>query len=339
MPEFDLIARIRERAAHAAGRAREDVILGIGDDAAVVSLPTGKRLAVAMDTLNRGVHFPPETAPADLGWKALAVNVSDLAAMGATPLWCTLSLSLPESDAAWLDGFIDGFLDGFFALAAPYRIALIGGDTTRGPLSVCVTVHGWVEARGVLRRDAAQAGDDVWATGTLGDAAGALRQWRAGGSGDARDTGVAAHARALRERLDRPTPRVAAGQALAGLAHACIDISDGLVSDLGHICKASGVAAALQLEALPASAALRASFDADTRRELQAAGGDDYELCFTAPRTARLAIEEAMLFADTPVARIGRIVDAAEQGAAKVVLRDANGDAWQPMRGGYEHFG
>jgi thiamine-monophosphate kinase len=143
----------------------------------------------------------------------------------------------------------------------------------------------------------------------------------------------------VRERLARPTPRVAAGQALAGLAHACIDISDGLVSDLGHICKASGVAAALQLEALPASAALRASFDADTRRELQAAGGDDYELCFTAPRTARLAIEEAMLFADTPVARIGRIVDAAEQGAAKVVLRDANGDAWQPMRGGYEHFG
>ena len=166
--EFDLIARIRERVA-----SRDDVVLGIGDDAALLQVPAGQQLVVAMDTLNAGVHFPEETAPADVGWKALAVNLSDLAAMGADPAWCTLSLSMPEGGIA----FVDGFLDGFLALAGQHDVALVGGDTTRGPLSVCVTVHGFVKAGMALRRDAACVGDDIWVSGSLGDAAGGLAQW------------------------------------------------------------------------------------------------------------------------------------------------------------------
>ena len=323
MSEFDLIARIQARVharAQARAAGRDDVILGIGDDAALLSIPSGKQLVVAMDTLNVGVHFPAGTAPADIGWKALAVNLSDLAAMAATPAWCMLSLSLPQSDAAWVDGFLDGFLE----LAAQHQVALVGGDTTRGPLSVCVTAHGLVEPRGALLRSSACTDDDVWVTGTLGDAAAALRQWQ---SGDAMNP-------ALRARLDRPTPRIAAGLALAGIAHAGIDISDGLLADLGHVCRASRVGAEIEVDALPSSAALLAAFDVAVRRELQATGGDDYELCFTAPKTARLAVDDAMRVCDVPATRIGRIT--ADIG--KLVLRDAEGAAWSPPRAGYVHF-
>ena len=313
--EFDLIARIRQRAG-----TRSDMILGIGDDAAILSVPPGKQLVVAMDTLNSGVHFPADTAPADIGWKALAVNLSDLAAMAASPAWCTLSLSLPQPDAAWLDGFLDGFL----ALAAQHDVALVGGDTTRGPLSICVTAHGLVDPRGALLRSGARIGDDVWVTGTLGDAAGALRQWQADGPADA----------ALRRRLDRPMPRVEAGLRLAGIAHACIDISDGLLADLGHVCRASRVGAQIDVDALPASEALLQTFDIETRRELQTAGGDDYELCFTAPKTARLAVQDAMHASDLPVTRLGRITG----DAGKLVLRDGDGIEWLPPRAGYVHF-
>ena len=328
MSEFDLIARIRTRILEGA-LAREDVRLGIGDDAAILQLPPDRRLVVAMDTLNAGVHFPQETAPADIGWKALAVNLSDLAAMGAEPAWCTLSLSLPASDPAWLDGFLDGFLE----LAAQHRVALVGGDTTRGPLSVCVTAHGFVEPRAALRRSAARVGDDVWVTGTLGDAAGALRQWQAGAEIDP----------SLRARLDRPTPRIAAGRALLGLAHACIDVSDGLLADLGHICETSGVRARIDVDALPASNALRSAFSGDDLRTLQAAGGDDYELCFTAPAHARLAVEETLQDVDVPVTRVGRVVgDAAGAGASgaahKVIAITAKGEAWTSPRSGYRHF-
>lgn len=314
--EFDLIARIRQRAPH-----RSDVVLGIGDDAAILSVPAGKQLVVAMDTLNAGVHFPAETAAADIGWKSLAVNLSDLAAMAATPAWCTLSLSLPQPDAAWLDGFLDGFLE----LAAMHDVALVGGDTTHGPLSVCVTVHGLVEPRGALLRGSARDGDDIWVTGTLGDAAAALGQWQAGAAID----------RALRMRLDRPTPRVTAGQALAGIAHACIDVSDGLIADLGHLCRASRVGAVIDVDALPASRALLAQCDLASRRVLQSAGGDDYELCFTAPKTARLAVVEAMDACDMPITRIG-VITAAD---ATVQLHDADGASWSPPRQGYQHFG
>lgn len=313
--EFDLIARIRARVAH-----RDDVIVGIGDDAALLSMPSGKQLVVAMDTLNSGVHFPAETAPADIGWKALAVNLSDLASMAAAPAWCTLSLSLPQPDAAWVDGFLDGFLE----LAARHDVMLVGGDTTRGPLSVCVTAHGFVEPRGALLRGGARVDDDVWITGTLGDAAAALRQWQAGES----------MAPALRTRLDRPTPRVAVGLALAGIAHACIDVSDGLLADLGHVCRASRVGAELDVDALPSSEALSAAFDVAERRELQATGGDDYELCFTAPKTARLAVMDALDACDVAATRIGRIT--ADTG--RIVLRDAVGAPWSPPRAGYVHF-
>lgn len=316
MPEFDLIARIQSRVA-----TRDDVVLGIGDDAAILRVPAGRDLVIAMDTLNGGVHFPEDTAPADIGWKALAVNLSDLAAMAATPAWCTLSLSLPQPDAAWVDGFLDGFL----ALAIQHEVALVGGDTTRGPLSVCVTVHGLVEPRGALRRSGARVGDDVWVTGTLGDAAGALRQWQAGET----------ITPALRARLDRPTPRVAAGRALAGIASACIDVSDGLLADLGHVCRASRVGAQLDVDALPASDALRAAFDRDGVRALQSGGGDDYELCFTAPKTACLAVESASLACGAPATRIGRIT----ADAGEIALHDAQGVAWSPPRRGYEHFG
>lgn len=312
--EFDLIARIRARA----GR-RDDVVLGIGDDAALLQVPPGRQLVVTMDTLNAGVHFPPQTAAADIGWKALAANLSDLAAMAAQPAWCTLSLSLPGADAAW----VDGFLDGFCALARQHAVALVGGDTTRGPLSVAVTAHGLVAPGMALRRDGAQAGDDVWVSGTLGDAAGALAQWRARQGIDA----------ALRERLDRPTPRIAVGLALSGIAHACIDVSDGLLADLGHVCAASGVGAVVDVDGLPASAALSAAFAAGARRELQAGGGDDYELCFTAPSSARMRLAALAQGSATPITRIGAIV----AGDAVQAVR-ADGRAWRARRGGYRHF-
>ncbi|MCY7353762.1 MAG: thiamine-phosphate kinase [Lysobacter sp.] len=311
--EFDLIARIRARAF-----TRDDVILGIGDDAALLKVPSGKLLVVATDTLNSGVHFPVDTAPADIGWKALAVNLSDLAAMGAEPAWCTLSLSLPGADASWLDGFLDGFLE----LANRYRIVLVGGDTTRGPLSVCVTVHGLVDADKALRRDAAKVGDDIWVTGTLGDAAAALVQWQ---SGQAIDP-------SLRQRLDRPTPRIEAGLAIAGLAHACIDISDGLLVDLGHVCVASGVGAEIEVDALPSSAALLL-FDAGQRQHLQASGGDDYELCFTAPTAARAGIAGVAGKCGVAMTRIGRIVE-----GARVHAIPTDGSEWTQPKAGYVHF-
>jgi len=315
--EFDLIARIRARAA-----GRNDVLLGIGDDAALVQPPPGRALAVTMDTLNAGVHFPADTAPADIGWKALAVNLSDLAAMGAQPAWCTLSLSLPEPDTAWLDGFLDGFL----ALAETHQIALVGGDTTRGPLSIAVTAHGLAEPGTALRRDGARAGDDLWVTGTLGDAAAALESWRRGSPCPA----------ALRARLERPSPRIAVGRALAGLAHAAIDLSDGLAADLQHICRASGVAAEIWLQQLPTSPELLAlRTDQETRWRWQTSGGDDYELCFTAPRAARAQLQAGMVGAGTPVTRIGRVL---ENTACTVSFLTETGAEWSPPQAGFVHF-
>jgi thiamine-monophosphate kinase len=312
--EFDLIGRIRDRVG-----SRADVFLGIGDDAALLRVPPGKLLVVATDTLNVDVHFPADTAAADLGWKALAVNLSDLAAMGARPAWCTLSLSLPHADEAWLDGFLDGFL----ALAHKHDVALVGGDTTRGPLSICVTVHGLVDPDDVLRRDAAQVDDDIWVTGTLGDAAAALVQLRAGGAADG----------ALRARLDRPAPRIEIAQALARIAHAGIDLSDGLLADLGHVCTASGVGAMVELDTLPASSMLAARFNAEARQVLQASGGDDYELCFTAMPTQRDAIGQLARGHDVPITRVGRIL-----AGTGVNCVDAHGQPWHAPRSGYVHF-
>lgn len=312
--EFALIDAIRRRAT-----SRPDVLLGIGDDAAVLRPTAGCDLVVAMDTLNADVHFPHDTAPGAIGWKALAVNLSDLAAMGATPAWCTLSLSLPDADAGWVEAFLDGFLD----LASRYDVALVGGDTTRGPLSVCVTAHGWVQPTTALRRDGAGSDDDIWVTGTLGDAAGALVQWRNGIAVDG----------ALRDRLDRPQPRVAFGDALRGIASACIDVSDGLLADLGHLCSASGRGATVEIDALPISAALRRAFDGEQCRQLTASGGDDYELCFTAPVAMRGRIRELTDASDLAVTPIGCI---AVHGG--VQTRRADGAAWHPDSPGYAHF-
>lgn len=311
--EFDLISRIRARA-----NQRGGVVLGIGDDAALLQVPPDQQLVVTADTLNAGVHFPGATAPADIGWKSLAVNLSDLAAMGAVPAWCTLSLSLPQADESWVDAFLDGFLD----LADQHAIGLVGGDTTRGPLSISVTAMGLVESGSALRRDQARVGDDVWVTGTLGDAAAALEALLQG-----RDV-----PRSLRQRLDRPTPRVAAGRRLSGLAHACIDISDGLLADLAHICENSGVGAEIKLVELPASADL-ASVESNRRWGWQACGGDDYELCFTASPRNRELIVQALDFTDVSATRIGRIV--AAQG---VRAFDADAQEWRPSTRGYEHF-
>ena len=316
--EFDLIARIRARAA-ASVAGRDDVVLGIGDDAALVQAPPGMCLAIATDTLNDGVHFPAETAAADLGWKALAVNLSDLAAMGARPAWATLSLSLREADPVWVDGVLDGFL----ALASEHGVALVGGDTTRGPLSVSVTVHGVVAAERALRRDGARVGDDIWVSGALGDAAAALAQWRAGGAADPR----------LRAQLDRPQPRVGLGLSLAGLAHACIDVSDGLLADLGHVCAASGVGAHIDIDAVPTSPALTTLFNDEARRTLQAGGGDDYELCFCAPPSRGEAIRSAAASAAVAVTRIGAIV-----AGDAVSAVDRTGTPWQAACAGFVHF-
>jgi len=325
--EFDLIDRIRRRAA-----SRDDVVLGIGDDAAVLQVPAGMQLVVAMDTLNIGVHFPHDTAPAHIGWKALAVNLSDLAAMGAVPAWCTLSLSLPDARREWLDGFLDGFL----ALAQQHDVALVGGDTTRGPLSISVTVHGFVASDAALRRSGARDGDDIWVSGTLGDAAAGLaivqahetpRREIASAISQAHDD-----ANELIARLDRPTPRLALGRALVGLAHACIDVSDGLIADLGHIADASGLGAEVNVETLPVSDALGSSTTGDMRRALQCSGGDDYELCFTAPVANRAAIEQAAFIGATAVTRIGRMH--VGQGVEAV---DAAGRPWLTARG-FEHF-
>lgn len=318
--EFDLIARIRARL----GAGGEGVRLGIGDDAALLAVPPGMQLAVTADTLNAGVHFPDATAPADIGWKALAVNLSDLAAMGALPAWCTLALSAPALDAAWLDGF----LDGFCVLAGEHGVALVGGDTTRGPLSISITAMGWLPADAALRRDGARVGDDVWVTGTLGDAAAALAHWLAGGEE------ALAGIPDLRDRLDRPTPRVVAGRALLPLASAAADVSDGLIADLGHICERSGVGAEVWVDALPASSALGAmTAGVEERRRWQATGGDDYELCFTAAPARREAIAEALAMAGTRATHIGRIV--AGQGVRAFT---ADNGEWQPPWRGFDHF-
>ncbi len=319
MAEFALIERIRARAA----TRRADVLLGIGDDAAVLDPQPGMQLAVCTDTLNAGVHFPAGTAPDAIGWKALAVNLSDLAAMGAEPAWALLALSLPAADAALVDALGAGLL----RLAETHGVALVGGDTTRGPLSLAVTALGQVPAGLALARGGARAGDAIVVTGTLGDAAAGLEL--ALHAPHATD----AHAQALRARLDYPQPRVRAGIALRGRASACIDISDGLLADLGHLCVASGTGAEVELEALPLSGALAALRPSGEARMLALGGGDDYELCASVPPrqvdTALAALHQCGCGGTV----IGRIV-----AGSGVRVRDGRGNTVTPARRGYEHF-
>jgi thiamine-monophosphate kinase len=317
--EFSLIDRIRQRTA----QGRDDVRMGIGDDAALLAVPVGQELAVAIDTLVEGVHFPRGTAAADIGWKALAVNLSDLAAMGATPAWALLALTLPNAEPA----FIDELATGFVELAQLYRLALVGGDTTRGALTLSVAVHGFVPPGKALLRAGAQVGDAIFVTGTLGDAAAGLALVQQGDHGDSRSS-------YLIERLNRPTPRVAAGLALRGHAHACIDISDGLLADLGHICEASEVGAEIDVSLLPRSSALLDLFDDVAARDFALSGGDDYELCFTVPAQHVAVVQADLARLGCGATRIGRIIE-----GSGVRVRDASGQWLEPKQRGWDHFG
>ncbi|WP_024302882.1 thiamine-phosphate kinase [Pseudogulbenkiania sp. MAI-1] len=315
MNEFELIQRHFTRPA---GNA----VLGVGDDAAIVRPTPGHDLHVSVDMLVEGRHFFADVAPRALGHKTLAVNLSDMAAMGATPRWVVLSLALPQLDEHWASEFAAGF----FGLAEAHGVSVIGGDTTRGPLTLSATIFGETLAGQALRRDAARVGDDIWVSGELGLAALAVRQ-RLRGDVDPPPDVLAQ----CRRKLDYPTPRVALGLQLLDLAHAAIDVSDGLMADLGHILERSGVAAEVWLEALPTLPWLaenRLSFPG-----IIAAGGDDYELCFTAPTSARAELAALAEALDCPLTRVGRIV--AGQGGR---LLDADGQTVTLQRSGFDHF-
>lgn len=317
MDEFTLIRRWFAELAPSG----DGVALGIGDDCALIAPLAGEQLAVTTDTLIAGRHFPCETAAADIGWKSLAVSLSDLAAMGAQPSAFTLALSLPSADETWLKEFAAGLRES--AISA--GIALVGGDTTRGPLSITITAFGTLPPARALLRSAAQVGDLICVTGTLGDAALALRHWQQG------HVPASANERELRARLDRPMPRIAAGLALRGIAHAAIDLSDGLLGDLGHICTASGVGAEIQIDHLPASRAFDQLAPLDARFALQLAGGDDYELCLCVPPSQLDAARHAC--AAVPLTVIGKVV--ADVG---VKLFDAAGAMVKAPTSAYRHF-
>jgi len=315
LSEFDLIAQYFTRPPRQA-------TLGVGDDCALLTPTPGMLQAISTDMLVEGRHFFPDADPAQLGHKCLAVNLSDLAAMGATPVAFTLALSLPEARAAWLQPFAEGLL----ALADAHQCELIGGDTTKGPLNICITVFGEVPPDLALRRDAAQAGDDIWVSGTLGEARLALAGLRHEIALDPPTLATAA------PRLHVPTPRVRLGLTLRGIAHAAIDISDGLIGDLGHILQRSQVGATLDVDALPPGPMLSHQAP-DLQRRFTLAGGDDYELCFTAPPDRRQAVLAAAHGADTAVTRIGSI-----DAATGLRLMDSAGAALALQLSSFDHF-
>lgn len=275
---------------------RADTILGVGDDCALLRGGEGRELALTTDTLVAGVHFFPDADPRRLGHKSLAVNLSDLAAMGAEPAWISLALTLPQADESWLRAFARGL----FGLAERYGVELVGGDTTRGPLSITIQALGWVPPGQALRRSGARPGDGVYVSGPLGSAGLGLKM-RLGQS-------TASDAEAL-ERLECPMPRVELGLALRGIAGACIDVSDGLAADLGHILQQSGVGAEIEFDRLPLSAGVRAYLAATGDWAMPLTAGDDYELCFSVPVAREGALREALAVGGLSAARIGSIVD------------------------------
>lgn len=318
LTEFELIRRYFS--GHDQGPG---VITGIGDDAAVLLPPVGEELVVAIDTLVEGVHFPLDTAAADIGWKALAVNLSDLAAMGAEPAWFTLALTLPQAEPDWLADFSRGL----FELAERFGLALVGGDTTRGPLTVTVQASGLVAPGQALRRQGARVGDDIYVSGVVGDAALALQQLEIGDR-----AWLDAHPLIL-AKLQRPLPRLATGRALRGLAHCAIDISDGLFADLQHLLDAAGVGAELVLEQIPVSEAVAAWREHPDQYLRLLGGGDDYELCFCADPQQADAVQQCAADRGIALSRIGTI--SAEPGLR---LRDAEGRPLTLPASGYEHF-
>lgn len=314
--EFDLIARYFTRPAAGA-------VLGVGDDGAIVAPEPGMELVMSTDMLVEGTHFLPGTDPEDLGWKTLAVNVSDLAAMGARPRWALLAMALPDAGEAW----IEAFARGLFACADRFNIDLVGGDTTRGPRNLCITLCGEAPRGRALRRSAAQPGDDIWVSGTPGLAALGLAHLQG------RTVLAPSRQNDCLAALHRPQPRVALGLALRGVASAAIDISDGLLADLGHILQQSSVSATLHFERLP-GAALTACPDVDLAQTCLLAGGDDYELLFTAPPSARERIH-ALGTAGPALSRIGSVNAGA---GGRLVLLDALGQPMTTTRQGYDHF-
>lgn len=317
--EFSLIGRIRDRIG-AIGRDRLE--LGIGDDAALWRPSPGCTTALCCDTLIAGRHFHDDTDPADIGWKALAVNLSDLAAMGAVPVAALLALSLPAMpSASWLDGFCAGWA----ALANSHDVALAGGDTTRGPtLSLTVTCIGEVPDGAALRRDGARVGDGVYVSGSLGDAAAALAQW------PRRDENVPS---ALIARLTRPTPRLALGQGLRGVATSAVDVSDGFAADLGHVLVASGVGADIDVARLPLSAELLAVVGREHALNHALAGGDDYELCFTASSKREHDLCAIAARTATRITRVGTITR-----GGGLTLVGADGRVVETPAAGWDHF-
>jgi len=304
------------------GARRADVVLGVGDDAALLTMPAESDLVAANDTLVAGVHFPARTPPAAVGHRALAVNLSDFAAMGARPAWALLALTLPEAEEAWLEEFAAG-LD---ALAHDHRVAIVGGDTTRGPLCVSLQLLGYVARGTALRRTGGRAGDALFVSGTPGDAAAGLALI------EGRLASPADSFAYLRERFLLPTPRVALGERLRGYASACIDVSDGLLGDAAKLASASGVGVEIDIKSLPASQPLRSAVGDEPARELALTGGDDYELCFSVhPQNV------ARLLAEVPPQdwRYTRIGSLRSEGGA-VVVRD--GAVMEFSHSGYQHF-
>lgn len=313
--EFELIARYFTRPARKA-------VLGIGDDCALLAPRPGMLLAVSSDMLVEGRHFLSTVAPDRLGHKALAVNLSDLAACGAEPLGFTLALALPRAD----ETFLEGFARGLFALADAHAIDLVGGDTTQGPLNLCVTVFGEVPTGRALLRSGARPGDDLYVSGTVGDARLALEAFRGTLSLDGRVLD------AVRVAMETPQPRVALGRALRGIATSAVDVSDGLLGDLGHILARSEVGATVEADAVPRSLAL-AEQPLAWQRECTLAGGDDYELVFTAAPADAVRVREAAAKTGTPVTCIGRIDE-----ARGLRLIDAEGRAIVQRFGSFDHF-
>ncbi len=293
MKEFELIKRFFTEQVI----KRKDVVLGIGDDCAIVSPSERQNIAITTDTLVAGVHFPHETSAQAIGHKAIAVNLSDLAAMGAEPAWISLAITMPEVDLKW----VEGFCRGAFELCEYYNVQLIGGDTTQGPLAITVTAQGLIPMNKHLTRSGAKAGDWVYVTGEIGDAALALKDVF-------NEINLATEYReSVRRRLDYPTPRVLAGQALREYASAAIDLSDGIISDLGHICRASQVGANIVLDDLPISNALRDTVSLEEAFEMALVGGDDYELLFTVSEDNKVGMETALANSGNTITCIGQL--------------------------------